>query len=82
MLIPGSKSVWLYLVSDPRKKLSVQYQESHSRQNFGSASHDQFSPVIRYQPLKTLEFSFEPSYSHNKDELQYVAESDYLGQKR
>jgi hypothetical protein len=33
-----------------------------------------FSPIIRYQPLSTLEFLLEPSYTISKSELQYVDE--------
>ena len=82
MLMPGDKSLWFFVESDVRKKLSLKYQEVHQRQDFGSGSSNQYSPVIRYQPLNTLEFSFEPSYFRNCSELQYVSAADYHSDKR
>lgn len=82
MLIPGYKSMWYYVESDVRKKLSFQFHGQHSWSKFGAAKFDQLSPVIRYQPLKTLEFTFEPSFINNKDELQYVSEENYGNDKR
>jgi hypothetical protein len=82
MLIPGNKSYWYFIESDVRKKLSIQYQGQHARSNFGSASTDQFSPIIRYQPFNTLEFTFEPSYILNKNDIQYVEKCDYGNAKR
>jgi hypothetical protein len=74
MLMPGNKSAWVYIESDTRKKLSFQYQGQHNRQNNHAGSRDMFSPIIRYQPLSTLEFLLEPSYTISKSELQYVDE--------
>ena len=82
MLIPANKSVWYFIESDKRKKLSFQFQGQHSRSDFHSASTDFFSPIIRYQPLNTLEFLIEPSYTMNKNELQYVDEQSYSNNPR
>jgi len=82
MLIPGTKSFWYFVETDTRKKISVKYQGSHVRQNFKSASMDQFSPIIRYQPNNSLEFLFEPSYTINKNDIQYVTALDYGNDKR
>jgi hypothetical protein len=82
MHLPGSKAFWYYIVSDVRKKVSVKYQGNHYRQDLRASSYDQFSPVIRYQPTNSLEFSFEPSYMLSKDELQYITATDYLNRKR
>jgi hypothetical protein len=82
MLIPGSKSFWCFIESDTRKKLSFQYQGQHSRSNFHSASSDFYSPIIRYQPLNTLEILLAPSYTVVKNELQYVDEQAYLNDPR
>jgi len=82
MVMPGDHSFWYFVESDIRKKLSLKYQESHLRQGFSSGSTDQYAPVIRYQPLNTLEFSFEPTYIRNFNELQYIAEASYLNNKR
>jgi hypothetical protein len=82
MLMPGTKSVWYFVETDARKKLSVKYQEVHVRQNSHSASMDQYSPVIRYQPLNSLEFLFEPSYIRNDNEMQYIDEKVYVNDKR
>ncbi len=80
--LPGSKSFWYFIESDVRKKISVRYQGSHYRQDLQASSNDQFSPVIRFQPTNTLEFSFEPSYVLSKDELQYITETSYLNEKK
>ena len=82
MILPGDHSIWYYVETDTRKKLSVKYQEVHYRQKYGASSSDQFSPVIRYQPINTLDFSFEPSYVRNLNEVQYVAETSYGNDKR
>jgi hypothetical protein len=82
MYLPGMKNVWFYIESDVRKKISVKYQGVHVKQNENSGSYNEFSPVIRYQPTNTLEFSFEPSYSVSKDELQYIDEINYNNGKR
>jgi hypothetical protein len=82
MVMPGDKSLWYFVESDVRKKLSLKYQEVHQWQDFGSGSSNQYSPVIRYQPLNTLEFSFEPTYARNRSELQYVSDASYLNDKR
>lgn len=82
MLLPGNKSVWLYLESDTRKKLSFQYQGQHNRQNNHAGSRDLFSPIIRYQPLNTLEFLLEPSFTVSKNELQYVDEQSWQNEPR
>ena len=82
MLMPGNKSVWLYLESDTRKKLSFQYQGQHNRQNNNAGSRDMFSPIIRYQPLSTLEFLLEPSYTVSRSELQYVDEQSWNNDPR
>ncbi len=82
MLMPGNKSVWLYIESDTRKKLSFQYQGQHNRQNNQAGSRDMFSPIIRYQPLNTLEFLLEPSFTFRKSELQYVDEQTWNDDKR
>ncbi|MEI6274833.1 MAG: DUF5916 domain-containing protein [Prolixibacteraceae bacterium] len=82
MTMPGTKSFWYFVESDNRKKLSFKYQGVHVRQDFGSGSSDQYSPIIRYQPLNTLEFSFEPAYVRNLSELQYVAEVAHGNDKK
>lgn len=82
MLIPGDKSFNLIINSDVRKKLSLKYKGMHLRLKYNSASIDQFTPVISYQPLNTLQFSFEPSYTRNNNELQYVTDCDYQNNKR
>jgi len=82
MSIPGVKSIWYFIESDNRKKISVKYQGVHVRSNFGSASMDQYAPIIRYQPINTLDFSFEPSYTSNKNEIQYVDDQSFLNEKR
>jgi len=60
----------------------LKYQEVHGRQDLGESTYNQYSPVIRYQPTNTLEFSFEPSLLVNRDELQYVAEASYAAERR
>jgi hypothetical protein len=82
MLMPGTNSLWYFVETDARKKFSVKYQGSHVRQNFKSGSMDQFSPIIRYQPHNSFEFLFEPSYTLNKNDLQYVTEVNYGNDKR
>ena len=82
MILTGNKSFWYYLESDVRKKISLKYQEIHGRQDRLETTYNQYSPIIRYQPTNTLEFSFEPSLQVNKDELQYVGETSYAGEKR
>lgn len=82
MLIPGDKSLWFFVESDVRKKISLQFQSQHSRSNNGSAKYNQFSPIIRYQPINMLEFTLEPSYTHNTNELQYISDQNYGNEKR
>ena len=82
MLMPRVNTFACQVTSDIRKKLSFKYKEKHIRQGNNSSSSDQFSPIISYQPFNTLQFSFEPSYIHNKNELQYVSECDYQKNSR
>jgi hypothetical protein len=82
MILPGDHSFWYFVETDVRKKFSVKYQEVHYMQNYGASSSNQYSPVIRYQPTNRLEFSFEPSYVRNLNEIQYVAEAAYQNDKR
>lgn len=77
MLLPVRHSAWYFVESDVRKKFSFQYQGQHARSGFGSASTDLFSPIIRYQPFNTLEFTFEPAFILKKDDLQYVTDTSY-----
>ncbi|HWR99344.1 MAG TPA: DUF5916 domain-containing protein [Prolixibacteraceae bacterium] len=82
MLVPGSKSIWLFIETDARKKFSLKYQGVHLRQSSNSGSSDLYSPIIRYQPLKTLEFLLEPNYTVNRNEIQYVDEQSFGSDKR
>lgn len=82
MMMPGSSSMWYFIETDVRKKISVQYQGVHVRQQNNAGSMNLFSPIIRYQPLNSLEFHFEPSLTINKNELQYIDEFAFGSQPR
>ncbi|MCE1197914.1 MAG: carbohydrate binding family 9 domain-containing protein [Marinilabiliales bacterium] len=55
MLIPGDRSLWYYIVSDPRKKISFQYRGMHLRQNNESASMDQYAPSRNKNDLQYID---------------------------
>jgi hypothetical protein len=82
MKMPGNKNIWYYITTDPRRKLSFEYNGQHSKDNNNGTYSNYFSPEINYRPLNSLQLSFDPSFMINQNDLQYVDESSYQGNSR
>ncbi|MBL7074591.1 carbohydrate binding family 9 domain-containing protein [candidate division KSB1 bacterium] len=72
MRFPGGWNNWFNIYSDERKSLQLNLMGSNSWNNDGISRSQQFRPGITWRPSNALQLSFNPSYSINRDNLQYV----------
>ena len=68
--------------SDSRKKLKFNGAIYDSQGKDNSFSYTEFGLGIIYQPVNAFTLSLNPSFSINKNKLQYVSESKFNGDPR
>lgn len=79
---PGMFYYWFYVSTDNRKKFYVNLNPELGlgKENFAKELYINFR--MTYRPINALNVSLEPTYSLNKNEMQYVATSDVNGDPR
>jgi hypothetical protein len=79
---PGRWSQWFSAHTDPRKKIRFHFDESHSWSNDDASQFTSLSGGIVIHPTNAVLISLFPSFSWNKDQLQYVDTVDYDNNNR
>jgi hypothetical protein len=82
MKIEGGFSYWAGIDTDSRKPCVLEIGTSHDLRNNHSMRYHEIYASLSYRPISNLSFSIIPSYSTNKNVLQYVNEIDYSADKR
>ncbi len=82
MEIPGNVSLRAGFQTDYRKKFNVEIYGNISR-GFEKYQRSNYSEIsFTYKPTNYLVFTFSPSYSTSRTDLQYVTNKNYLGNNR
>ncbi|NOT76333.1 MAG: carbohydrate binding family 9 domain-containing protein [Cyclobacteriaceae bacterium] len=79
---PGSSSYWFYLSTDRRKKLQVGVGPSWFVGDNDYLRTNDLDLEFTYRPSNALNFSVNPSFSHSRNHLQYVATGSVDGEDR
>ena len=69
---PGSYSYWLWISTDQRKKLNISVGPRASRGLDDYSESKGVDVSVNYKPMNALSISLAPSFSHNKNKMQYV----------
>ena len=69
---PGSYSYWLYVSTDQRKKLNIALSPRASRGLEDYSQSKGLDISFNYKPINALSISLAPSFSHNKNKMQYI----------
>ncbi len=79
--VTGTKNIWLTLISNEQKKLTLQssFMAMNGNQKNSKQMID-FNIGIGYRPSKSLKITLTPNFTGNNDELQYVAQQEYSNQ--
>ncbi|MEE9432351.1 MAG: DUF5916 domain-containing protein, partial [Melioribacteraceae bacterium] len=70
------------IISDSRKQFRFTLNHSGSWGIGGESQFNQIGVAITYQPTNALSISFSPTYSINKDKLQYVTATNFESSAR
>jgi len=73
--LPGGVSGGFGFVTDGRKRLVARVQTNLGRNAQGHAANFRVSSGLTYHPLDNLNFSFNPSYSSQFNNLQYIRQT-------
>jgi hypothetical protein len=81
--VTGTKNVWVAFGSSDKKKLTAEMQMMALKGNVEN-SKELYNVELElgYRPLKNLKITLSPSYTINKDELQYVDQPEYHGNQK
>ena len=82
MIMPYTITSFGSLGTDQSKKLTAILAYSYEHAGNNSAATYQLEPGISYRPINNLKIGVTASYINNNNELQYVAEQNYLNEKR
>lgn len=74
--IPGSISSWFGFESDFRKAISCGYEGDYWVADEGGSDFHRISPYVTVRPSGRFDIRLQPSYSINREDLQYVDEID------
>ena len=77
ILVPGSNSTWLNVMSDQRKKFTYGIM---TQQNWGNqkSSRNQFYGIfLSYRPINALSISMNPSLNQSDREMQFIETITY-----
>ncbi|NMH88986.1 DUF5916 domain-containing protein [Flavivirga algicola] len=75
-------SHWNSIRTDDRKKVRFNIFHNRNYSTDGSYRSNHLELGLRYRPINALSLSVSPSYSVNKDKLQYIDNIDFNGDTR
>lgn len=70
--VPGGWNIWSSLQTDMRKKVRLSFQYSIYDRSNGDGTNQSLSFRLNMIPSQAFNFSLQPSYSWNWNEMQYV----------
>lgn len=70
---PGATYFWMYLETDRRKKFSLNINPELGTGKEGYSRNVNLSLNLTYRPVNALNISLSPSFSRNREQMQYVA---------
>lgn len=79
---PGNMYYWMYIMTDPRKKFNA---EINNEWGIGRDSYYLnfiLNAELTYRPMNALNITIAPSFSKNRNQMQYVATPDQSGYPR
>lgn len=79
---PGNWYYWVYVITDTRKKLYAEINNELSAGRDNYSLNYNINADLTYQPFNALNITISPSFSRNKNQMQYVATADTPGEKR
>jgi hypothetical protein len=82
LAVPGALNIWTYLETDQRKKVRFMFQTSTYDRDNGDQRQRTFQVGVIINPNKALNVSVAPTYSSNRQELQYIATEEFGGDPR
>jgi len=82
MLLPGSISGWAGFATDSRRRLTGRFHASFRESGYGFQQNIRLSPSVTYKPLDNLTFSFQPSYTRQIIDLQYIRQASFNNEPR
>ncbi len=80
--LPSAYQGGININSDGRKKFRYSLSLSTQQLAHNAANKYYIGGSLTYQPTNALQISLLPSYTKNKDRLQYVTSRDFLGKNR
>ncbi|MDX9905158.1 MAG: DUF5916 domain-containing protein [Bacteroidales bacterium] len=69
---PGGASLWGFLETDPRKKLTTGAGIVYHKANYDNARILRLELALTYKPVNSLQISLSPFWETGHDRLQYV----------
>ena len=82
LLYPGNISSWIFAGTDRRKKFYINVNPTWLWGNNNYLQNKNLDVNITYRPTNALNISINPSYSFNRNEMQYVATASAAGDPR
>ena len=79
---PGSFGYWVWIGTDQRKKLNLVLSPRGNRGLENYSRNDGIDIVLNYKPINALSISLAPSFSHNRNKMQYVNSGSFQGEDR
>lgn len=79
---PGMFYYWMYLTTDTRKKFYVSFNPEYGVGQNRYTRELYLDFRMTYRPINALNISLAPTFSSNKNEMQYVATADASGEPR
>lgn len=76
---PGGMYYWMYISTDSRKKLQINFNPEFGVGNDNYSRRTSLDLDLTYRPLNALRISLSPSLNYNKNHMQYVATADENG---
>lgn len=76
---PGGMYYWMYIGTDSRKKLQVNFNPEFGVGNDNYSRRTSLDLDLTYRPINALRISLSPSLNYNKNHMQYVAIADENG---
>ncbi len=81
--IPGTKNLWVAFGSNDQKRLTAEMQMMALKSNVENSKGMYNAELeLGYRPSKSLKITISPGYTINEEELQYVDQPEYNGNKK
>lgn len=81
--LPGTKNVWLAFGSNEQKKLTGEVQMMALKGDIKDYKNlYNVNVSLGYRPSKSLKITLSPDFTSNNDQLQYVTQQEYAGNKK